>query len=95
MTLSETDNVKHILLRCSALEDIRTLKLSKVKGNMPPAMLASLQTCNDDEKILFYVSGFNCPYTPDWIDLYEATSKWVYAMYESRKLKYDLLIETA
>ena len=85
----QTDNKSHILFHCQATHYERSRNLGQVLHKMPQAMSNSYQTLSENEKLVFLLSGLKSNSTAEWPDIYEAIARWVFAIYQTRKSKYD------
>ena len=65
----------HSLFTCAALQSTRQQNVLYVIREMPHAMKATLLNYNAKERAIFFLSGFKCRYTSEWIGLYEAIAR--------------------
>ena len=88
----EVDTPAHVLFKCETLVEIRDRWWGGVTNTMPPAMASNLNSLDNDMKLKFILSCMNCDnFIPEWMDSLMSISKFVFYMYQGRKLKYDIL----
>ncbi len=50
---------------------------SKVENTMPPAMIASVDSMSQEEKVVFIYKCLNEPLIKEWLSIYRALSGYV------------------
>ena len=60
-------------------------------NRMPRAMLVSFEHLTENERLTFLLSGLQSRSTIEWPNVYESIAQWVYGLYKTRKIKYELL----
>ena len=86
--LCEMDTPEHLLLRCQAMDHIRTTYLSKLYDIVPYGM--RVNTMQDHEKMIFFLSGLHCStFVDEWSEAFMCICSFVYAVYMQRKQLYD------
>ena len=83
------DTPEHILFKCSSLDSIRSVLMQNIINEMPYAMKRDFLTLNSFRKLQFLLSGFNCKFTIEWINLYRRVLLWVQELYAQRSKIYD------
>jgi hypothetical protein len=80
----EVESVSHLLFTCNAWAPVRGHLLETVLSSMPVAMSNDVVAMNAADRTSFILSGFHARYTPEWLDLYQATATFVNQMYRER-----------
>lgn len=68
----------HVLFACDSLAPVRAEFWENVLREMPIPMADYVSTqLNSADKTQFLLSGFNCSYTPEWLNLYAVVAMFV------------------
>ena len=81
----------HVLFECSSLTTARDSTWHNVLNNMPDAMAQHVGACDDENKLVFILSGLMNNYIPEWNDIYLGIVYFVNEMYSSRQKLYETI----
>jgi hypothetical protein len=84
--LYEVENVSHLLFECTRFNDVRTSAWDDVINEMPLPLITHMNQMGIRKRTEFLFSGFNCNFTPEWLDLYEAAALYIHKLYRLRVL---------
>ena len=75
--------LEHVLFECPAL----VKRWARGKQSIPEALISSVEHMNTSEKTVFILSGLNCEYVSEWIDIYKEIVNFIFYMnHEFRQL---------
>lgn len=80
----ETESVSHMMAVCTALHQERVRRWDIAAQSLPQGMKDSVNRMTAEQRTLFLCGGFNCPYTREWQDSYEAVADFIHNMYKCR-----------
>ena len=87
------DTPEHILLNCLSLESKRATLLQNIIDEMPYAMKRDFSRFDSYRKVQFLLSGFNCKFNIEWLNMYRGVLVWVQELYSQRSQLYDNIDE--
>ena len=73
--------MSHMLFECVLLNEKRHILWSEWTMKMPTGFLGSLTLMSPVEKTYFIATGFNVPYTTEWLDVYSGALQYIQKMY--------------
>ena len=74
------NNVSHILFVCQALDSIRSSLLNEVQKKSPANIIRTINRMQLEEKTRFILNAFYAPYIPEWKNMYDSVSNFIYRM---------------
>ena len=74
------NNVSHILFVCKALDSIRSSLLNEVQKKSPANIIRTINRMQLEEKTRFILNAFYAPYIPEWKNMYDSVSNFIYRM---------------
>jgi hypothetical protein len=87
------DGVPHVLFACNAQTEKRSVLWQKVLSSAPQALALQLCQMNNVLKTHFVLSPLKSDFIPEWIDLYDDISDFLYQMYMNRSINIQKCIE--
>ena len=90
--VSIKEDGKHILFECEALCQVRAACWERIMNDLPPAMARDLTESQAKDRARLIIAGPGQRYIPEWADVYQAFSCFVYHIYRARKSLYNSYI---
>ena len=88
----EAETAEHILFKCNALEQYRSILWENVLLKLTEPLKESVMQMTHNERTVFLVSCLNESYINEWRDLYKAIANFIHKMYVHRALLYDNVV---
>ena len=87
----EPDNTLHILFKCPAHRDIRSLLWNRLLQSMPTPMARDIMAIPDWNRIICMLSGYGPKYIPEWREIYINTLTFIVDIFERRAHLYKAI----
>ena len=78
------ENVPHLLFRCSTFGKHRKRLWDSIIDEAPLCMTKEMDRMNPNELTVFWLSGFNCKYVHEWVNLYSSVCAYITTLYRLR-----------
>ena len=79
-----TEDVPHLLFKCSHFDCLGQDLWGRVKATAPPAMLHEINKMSSENVSILLLLGLNCKYVPEWSIVYSAMCYYIHTMYNER-----------